>query len=161
MIVVADTSPLNYLLQIGLVDLLQLLYGHVSISNAVLTEMHAPKAPKIVQAWAAALPGWVDVQQPTCPYSNDLMQLDLGERSAIELAMILQADRILMDERRGALVAESLGLRVTGTLGILRDAHQARLVNARQAYGRLKSETNFRDSRTVAQVFLDSLTDRI
>ncbi len=159
MIVVADTSPLNYLLQIGLVDLLRSLYGRVSIPNAVLMEMHHSKAPAVVQNWVQALPDWVDVQHPTPLYINDLLDLDLGERSAIELALTLQADRILIDERRGALVGEKLGLLVTGTLGILRDAQQAKLVNALQAYERLKTLTNFRDNKTVADIFRKSLME--
>lgn len=45
--------------------------------------------------------------------------LDRGEAEAIILAIDLKADRILLDERDGRKVAKSLGLKVTGVLGIL------------------------------------------
>ena len=44
--------------------------------------------------------------------------LDEGETAAIALAISLDADLLLMDERKGVVVARSKGLRVTGTLGV-------------------------------------------
>ncbi len=45
MIVVADTTPLNYLIQLGYPDVLRELYGRVLALPAVLTEMQHPEAP--------------------------------------------------------------------------------------------------------------------
>ena len=50
--------------------------------------------------------------------------LDQGESEAITLAIDLKADRILLDERDGRKIAKSLGLKVTGVLGILLRANQ-------------------------------------
>lgn len=50
--------------------------------------------------------------------------LDQGESEAITLAINLKADRILLDERDGRKIAKSLGLKVTGVLGILLRAKQ-------------------------------------
>ncbi len=49
-------------------------------------------------------------------------ELDIGEASAIALAVENQADLVLIDERRGRLVATRLNLRYTGILGILVEA---------------------------------------
>lgn len=46
-----------------------------------------------------------------------LAALDSGERSAISLAIALQADLILIDERRGYAAVVNKGLEATGTLG--------------------------------------------
>jgi uncharacterized protein len=46
-----------------------------------------------------------------------LAALDNGERSAIALALSLEADLILIDDRQGASVAQHKGFEVTGTLG--------------------------------------------
>ena len=47
------------------------------------------------------------------------MELDDGEREAITLALSIDVERILLDEREARLVAHQLGLQVVGTLGIL------------------------------------------
>ena len=66
MIVVADTSPLNYLVRLGHPDVLQEIYGRVLVPHAVLVEMQHAEAPSEVRAWASAPPAWLeerDVQQ--------------------------------------------------------------------------------------------------
>jgi predicted nucleic acid-binding protein len=54
MIVIADTSPLNYLIRLGQSDLLRNIYGRVLVPRAVLTELKHPEAPAEVRAWASA-----------------------------------------------------------------------------------------------------------
>ncbi|MFQ4137648.1 DUF3368 domain-containing protein [Nodosilinea sp. PGN35] len=49
-------------------------------------------------------------------------ELDIGEAEAIALAVEVQATQVLIDERRGRLVASRLNLRYTGLLGILAEA---------------------------------------
>ena len=53
------------------------------------------------------------------------------------LAILLDADLLLMDDRKGVVVARGKGLRVTGTLGVLDLAAQRGLVNFAQAVTRL------------------------
>ncbi len=48
--------------------------------------------------------------------------------SAIALAVEIQADQVLIDERRGRLVASRLNLRYTGILGILVEAKSQGLI---------------------------------
>ncbi len=45
MIVIADTSPINYLVQIGEVELLEKFYEQVIIPNAVFEELNSDFAP--------------------------------------------------------------------------------------------------------------------
>jgi predicted nucleic acid-binding protein len=47
-VVLADTTPLNYLVLIGHVESLHLLFGEVMIPEAVFTELRHPKAPAAV-----------------------------------------------------------------------------------------------------------------
>jgi predicted nucleic acid-binding protein len=66
MIVVADTSPLNYLIRLGHADVLPEIYGRLLVPQAVLDEMQHPEAPSDVRGWASAPPAWFekrDVQQ--------------------------------------------------------------------------------------------------
>jgi predicted nucleic acid-binding protein len=46
-------------------------------------------------------------------------ELDGGEAEAIALAVELEADQILIDERRGRIVAARINLKYVGILGIL------------------------------------------
>ena len=62
MIVVSDTTPLNYLVLIDAIHILPALYGSVAMPNAVHQELTAPGAPGAVRAWATRLPEWVSVQ---------------------------------------------------------------------------------------------------
>lgn len=59
MIVVADTSPINYLLLIGKIDLLPQLFGQIIIPDVVRDEMLDPLAPPALQEWMASPPAWL------------------------------------------------------------------------------------------------------
>jgi len=56
------------------------------------------------------------------------LKLDLGESEAIVLANSIDADLIIIDERKARRIAKDIGLNATGTLGILVEAKQHGLV---------------------------------
>ena len=117
MVVVADTSPINYLVLIGQIDLLIRLYTRILIPPAVLAELKHPLAPKPVRDWACDTPKWLEVLSPKD--SLTLAQLDLGETEAIALATEMHAEVLLIDEQAGRQEAVRRGLRVAGTLSVL------------------------------------------
>ena len=57
-------------------------------------------------------------------------QLDPGVSEAIALALEINADLLLIDERRGKTEANRLGIRITGLLGVLVEAKQQALIPA-------------------------------
>jgi len=61
-LVVADTSPIHYLVQIGAVDVLARLFDQVIIPRAVLQELLSHSTPSEVRQWAANLPAWALVR---------------------------------------------------------------------------------------------------
>ncbi len=126
MIVVADTSPINYLVLIAQIDLLAGLYTRILIPPAVLAELKHPLAPKPVRDWADNAPKWLGVLSPKS--SLILPKLDLGESEAIALATEVHADVVLIDEQAGRQEALRRGLKVAGTLSVLDEADQAGLV---------------------------------
>jgi predicted nucleic acid-binding protein len=143
-VVVADTSPLNYLLRIGCERLLPELYGKVFIPPAVLRELRDPGTPEIVRAFLYRAPEWIVLAGAMQPIADRVLaELDPGEREAIQLALEKSADLVLMDERTGVRVARERGLRVTGTLGVLLQASMRDLTEIEPALTRLQA-TDFR-----------------
>ena len=151
-LVIADTSPINFLL-IGHIDILPALFKKVILPTAVWDELNHPKAPLVVRNWAASPPPWVNVL-PASPFRDaSLESLDAGEGAAIALAIDLHADLLLMDDEEGVAAARGRGLNVTGTLGVLSRAAQRRLLNLAEAFDRLK-RTNFRFRQEIMDEFL-------
>lgn len=146
MVVVADTSPINYLVLIAQIELLGGLYSRVLIPPAVLAELRHPLAPKPVREWADNPPGWLQIQSPNS--SLIVAQLDLGESEAIALAIEVDAELVLMDEQAGRQEAVRRGLRVAGTLAVLDEADRAGFIVFDDAITQLR-KTSFRVSQTV------------
>jgi predicted nucleic acid-binding protein len=121
-IVVADTTPLNYLIQLGYPEVLRELYGRVLVPPAVLTEMQHLDAPPEVQAWAAAPPSWLEQTLVTELDTTLAERLGMGERQAISLALELHADVLLIDELAGRREAKQRHIFVAGTLTVLLQA---------------------------------------
>lgn len=61
-VVIADTSPLNYLILIEAIDLLPRLYRKIIIPAEVLGELIDEGAPRPVSEWAMKLPEWMQVR---------------------------------------------------------------------------------------------------
>lgn len=116
MVVIADSSPLIYLSRVGALDVLSAAFGEVVVPAVVWAEVFdaRPEAPGIKTLRDAH---WLRVNAQPLPDTQ--LGLDPGETAAILLAEALGADLVLMDERAGRAVAESRGIAVRGTLGVL------------------------------------------
>lgn len=143
MIVVCDTSPVNYFVLIDEIDLLPQLFTTVVLPTGVLAELHHTKTPPRVASWAHELPPWVRVISPDGPVED--VGLGRGEAEAIAIATQVAADAVLIDERKATVVARDRGLVVTGTLGVLALAADSKLVDLEASIRRLLN-TNFRAS---------------
>jgi predicted nucleic acid-binding protein len=160
MIVIANTSPLNYLVLIGKAEVLRRLYGQVVIPEAVLRELQNPEAPAAVAEWVAQPPAWLEVRRGSVPSDPGLRLLGEGEREAITLAMQYRRDALLlMDEGHGRREARRRNLRVTGTLGVLNDAASRGWVDLPSVFECLR-QTTFRASPSLLQSFLDRDAER-
>ncbi len=149
MVVVADTSPINYLVLIECVEVLRILYGRVVIPVEVFDELTAEGAPAAVEAWIRDRSDWIEVREvPRGAGPRIAANLDAGEEAAIRLALIERDSLLLIDESTGRRVADSLGVPNTGTLGVLLEAASAGLVNLRVALEKLRG-TNFRVSQSL------------
>jgi len=141
--IVADTTPLNYLVLIQAAEILPNLYRKVLIPPAVRTELAHTSTPDAVRAWISKPPSWLEVVSLKQPIDSALSHLDAGESEAISLASELRAVLLLMDERDGVNIARQRGLMVIGTLAALDLAALRGLVDLRTMFERLR-ETSFR-----------------
>ena len=116
-VIVSDTSPLQYLLQCGEIELLPRLFGRVFIPRAIVTEIEHPSAPAAVRQWLGSRPAWLEIRGVTGV--APIRGLDLGEVEALQLAEELKADAILLDDGPARLEARRRGLRLLGTLGVI------------------------------------------
>jgi predicted nucleic acid-binding protein len=125
MIVVSNTSPIINLAAIGHLELLRHLYGTIAIPQAVYHEI-AVKGHAQAGAIEIQTSHWFERYQVqnTALVKHLEQELDAGEAEAIALAVELQVDLLLLDERRGRMAAKQLGIAVTGLLGILLVAKQ-------------------------------------
>lgn len=146
MIVVSDTSPLVYLAAVGQAELLVKLYGRVVVPVGVRDEIAAGVAKMPANRsllgcdWLEVLPA-----RDANRVAEFAAKVDEGEAEAIELALELKADLVLMDDQDGRAVAEQEGLRVVGLLGVLVEArHAGHLDSVRAVLSWLSTETNFR-----------------
>jgi predicted nucleic acid-binding protein len=156
MIVVSNTSPLTNLAAIGQFDLLRSLYQNVHIAEGVWDELNASG-----QRWPGrdevAAASWI---QRHMVRNQDLVtalqrDLDRGEAESIALALELGTDLILLDEREGRHMAQRLGLRVVGVVGILLEAKARDIVRSlRPLLDALRQNAGFYLSEPVYQAVL-------
>ncbi|TAF08189.1 MAG: DUF3368 domain-containing protein [Nostocales cyanobacterium] len=126
MIIISDTSVITNLAAIGQLDLLQKLYNKIFIPQAVYQELTGIDIT-VPGSLEVQILTWFEVYQvKNQGLVTTLLdkQLDIGECEAITLAIELNAELLLIDERRGRAEANRLGLRITGLLGVLVEAKQ-------------------------------------
>jgi hypothetical protein len=130
-IVISNTSPIVNLAAIGHLELLRQLYGQIAIPEAVyneiaITGVGQPGALEVTTV------DWIQTHQAVdrTLVSSLQMELDEGEAEAIALAIELGADLLLLDERRGRMVASRFGLKFIGLLGVLTEAKHKSLIRA-------------------------------
>ncbi len=153
MIVVADTSPLNYLVLLGHIEILAKIYAEVLIPQTVLDELQDSEAPAEVRAWASTPPVWLQIS--TLIFRRDPLmdRLDCGEQDAILLAELLKAERLIIDDLEGRREAAKRGLPVIGTLGILAEAGRRNLLDLPRALTALQA-TNFHVAPDLLELLL-------
>jgi predicted nucleic acid-binding protein len=138
LIVVADTSPINYLIRLNQADILSTLFGRVVVPSAVMTELLHVDAPDEVRDWVLHKPEWLDVVTVQYIAPRISQELGRGEVEAISLALERHASALLIDDWAGREQAQACGVRVNGTLAILLQAGLLKLLNFEVEIERLR-----------------------
>ncbi len=121
MIVVSNTTPLIGLASIGRFELLRLLFGKITIPQAVYYEAVVAGREEGGAKREVSEASWIEVVKVRDRLAVEVLldELDLGEAETIVLALELRADWVLMDEKKGRRKLSQLGMRKIGTVGML------------------------------------------
>ena len=118
-VVISNTSPLQYLHQLGHLELLPHFYQQIQIPPAVILELSAGRELGVILPDPATI-DWLYETVPTGDVTLSLATtLGAGERAAFSLALEASDAMVLMDDGRARRVGQRLGIRMTGTVGVL------------------------------------------
>ena len=156
MIIVSNTSPLTNLSAMGQFPLLRQLCARLHIVEGVWEELNAqgqhwPGRDEVADA------DWIErhTVQNYALVTALRRDLDRGEGETIALALELDADLVLLDEREGRHAAQRLELRVTGVVGLLLEAKSRGAVDTiRPHLDLLRHNAGFYLSEPVYQAIL-------
>lgn len=131
MIVVSDTSSISGLLRINHLYLLQKIYSEIYIPPTVYKEiLELQKTGHNLEEFKSK--SWIIIESN---FKRNISlfppkYVDAGEAEAIDLALSLNAERLLIDERKGTLLANKLGITTIGLLAILIISKENKLISS-------------------------------
>jgi predicted nucleic acid-binding protein len=143
-IIIPDTSCLIFLDKIGEIDVLQKLYSRTVVTREVAEEHISP------------LKKWIEIEAAKEKRYRKVLEqtVDKGEASIMVLALEIDNCVVSIDDLRARKAAKKLGLRITGTLGILHKAKKAgHIESIRETIEKLK-RIDFRISEKILQYLL-------
>lgn len=127
--VISNTSPLQYLHQLGLLDLLPRLVSNITVPPGVFEELEAGHALGLNLPDISAL-DWVSIRAPQQNESQlPIADLGPGETDVLLLGLESAGEVVLiLDDAQARKAAKAVGLKFTGTLGVLLDAKRVGLL---------------------------------
>ena len=151
--VICNTSPLQYLFQLDLLDLLPTLYGRVLSPSGVAREIAAGRALGVALPELDSLP-WLVIDPSGPPALLSLVpDLGAGEREVLALGLEKPGALVILDDLLARRFAERLDLALTGTLGLLLKAKEIGRIDRVQPYLKQLEALHFRfDDRTRATI---------
>jgi len=108
-VIVSDTSCLILLDKIDELELLKKLFGQITVTHEIASEFRKE------------LPEWFKIESPINVVYQKILEasLDRGEASAIAFAIEQSDCLLIIDDYKGRKFAEQLGIKITGTLGVI------------------------------------------
>jgi len=123
--VVCDVSPVQYLHQTGLLDLLRLTYGAITIPTTAVAAELREGTLRGVDLPAFESIDWIRIRQPAgWPLLPIVVDLGAGEREVLALGTETPDSLVILDDALARRYARMLNLNLTGTLGVLLKARR-------------------------------------
>ncbi|WP_373512324.1 DUF3368 domain-containing protein [Persicitalea sp.] len=138
-VLIADTSCFIVLVKVNELELLHKVYGEVTTTTDIAIE------------FGAVLPDWVTVKRVMNSDKQQAIekQIDRGEASAIALALESPNSTVVLDDYKARKLAKSLGVRVTGTIGVIMRAKSKGIFSVIKPILEKIKETDFRLSEEI------------
>lgn len=158
MVIISDTSVITYLIQLEKLYLLKNLFDEIIISPKVEEELLRISNQESILKQST----WIVVRKLKDErlFNQLLQELDQGEAESIALAVELEADLLLIDEKRGRKIAEQYNIRITGLLGILIQSKEEEIImELKPTLDKLIYELNFRISPNLYQTILKKVNE--
>ena len=152
MIVISDTSCIGYLIIIDKLFLLKDNFSEIIIPQKVHNEVLQLSAKYNLHKYLSS--DWININTIVNNklYNELLNQVDEGEAEAIVLSHEMSADLLLIDERKGALLARSLGIKTVGLIGVLLLSKEKKIIPLVKPFlDELISNTTFRINNILYQ----------
>lgn len=143
-IIISDTSILILLNKIGELEILNKVYGKILTT------------PEVVEEFGESLPLWIEIRKVSDKKYQKLLetQVDSGEASTIALATEFEDVLLLLDDLKARKLVKSLGLKFTGTLGVIYKAKQMSIIKKVKPLIDKLLLTNFHISENIISEFL-------
>ena len=128
--VICNTSPLQYLHQVGVLELLPALAGQVCVPEAVVAELREGQRRNVLLPTLEEL-SWLTVQPVRDRTLLPLVtHLGDGEKEVLALGLETEDALLILDDRDARRYARALELEITGTLGLLLRAKERGILDA-------------------------------
>ena len=127
---IVNTSPIFYLHRLGLLEILNKLYGDITIPKAVRNELEKGSVSGEDVPQLENYP-WIETFRVNMPeYLDLIVDLGLGESEVLAIATNHPSALLILDDKLGRRIAEMQGFRLTGTAGVLLRAKEKGLIPA-------------------------------
>jgi len=148
-LIIADASCLIVLQNIQELPILQKLFGEVFITGEVGKE------------FGLELPEWIKIRKVVNTSKKEALSLvlDEGEASSIALSLEIGDSILIIDEKKGRRIAQELGIKIIGTLGVILRAKERGLINSIENLLEKLESAEFRISENLKANILGSDSD--
>ena len=127
---IVDTSALLYLHLAGALSLFEALFARTIVPEAVWAELRVGADAGIDVPKASSMPWAILLSAKSNQLPGDTEHLGPGEVAVLSLGLELAGSIVVLDDSAARATARSLGLTMTGTLGILLEAKRSGLIAA-------------------------------
>lgn len=150
-IIIADTSCLIALSKINRIEILNEIFGKIYVTQIVAEE------------FKKKLPENFSIKNPSDISTEKLkgIKIDRGEASAIALALEEKNPLLIIDEKKGRIIAKHFGIRIMGTVGVLLEAKKDGLIESlKTEIEKLQEHSRFRLSDALIKEALKNANEK-